>query len=479
MIKRLLFIAVAAAFAMSASAELNVTFNNNDNEGWGFDGNATIENGHAFVDMPGGNGSKYRQDIKYNGSALTIDPATDKVFAFKFIGDMPMANYTLELGDGTTNIKKANFRRNTNTANTLSTIGGNYVLYVDLSGDAEYTALEAFNPKLLQLKVADVASDAEVHTYTIDWIKTYSSLDELKAGMNVADDPNDQDEVNAPVLNVTTGTPYGDIVDAVNNASNGDEIVIKEDQTIGSRFGIGKAVTISGATGNEVIRSSFNDNLIFLISNTKIGEITFKDLAITGNGKDTSKAIAEINNGGNIVTFENVTFKDMTFSGSEALALKNGGKSVLKNVTFENINLPEGKSMVFLGANCQATLCGELKNVSVFLEKDNSKIYVDEAGVTGDVIPVTIGAARQAGAVVVYGTTNVDMFSLTNADFHLEADEANNNLVLAEGTLGIEDFEIENAPAEYFNLQGVKVAEPTPGLYIMRQGSKTTKVVIR
>lgn len=37
----------------------------------------------------------------------------------------------------------------------------------------------------------------------------------------------------------------------------------------------------------------------------------------------------------------------------------------------------------------------------------------------------------------------------------------------------------ENAPVEYFNLQGIRVAEPTPGMYIMRQGSKTSKVVIR
>jgi hypothetical protein len=37
----------------------------------------------------------------------------------------------------------------------------------------------------------------------------------------------------------------------------------------------------------------------------------------------------------------------------------------------------------------------------------------------------------------------------------------------------------ENAPAEYFNLQGVRVANPTPGLYIVRQGNKVTKQVVR
>lgn len=47
---------------------------------------------------------------------------------------------------------------------------------------------------------------------------------------------------------------------------------------------------------------------------------------------------------------------------------------------------------------------------------------------------------------------------------------------------GIADIETdEQAPAEYFNLQGVRVDSEnlTPGIYIRRQGSKTAKVLIR
>ncbi len=46
---------------------------------------------------------------------------------------------------------------------------------------------------------------------------------------------------------------------------------------------------------------------------------------------------------------------------------------------------------------------------------------------------------------------------------------------------GVSDVMVDdaNAPVEYFNLQGVKVANPTNGLYIMRQGSKTTKVMVK
>lgn len=48
---------------------------------------------------------------------------------------------------------------------------------------------------------------------------------------------------------------------------------------------------------------------------------------------------------------------------------------------------------------------------------------------------------------------------------------------------GVEGIETDafdaDAPAEYYNLQGIRVAEPTTGLYIVRQGSKVSKQLIR
>ena len=45
---------------------------------------------------------------------------------------------------------------------------------------------------------------------------------------------------------------------------------------------------------------------------------------------------------------------------------------------------------------------------------------------------------------------------------------------------GIDEIEAaENAPVEYFNLQGVRVANPENGLYIRRQGNKVTKVIVK
>lgn len=53
-------------------------------------------------------------------------------------------------------------------------------------------------------------------------------------------------------------------------------------------------------------------------------------------------------------------------------------------------------------------------------------------------------------------------------------------VVLKDIAVGVEGIESDSdAPAEYFNLQGVRVAEPENGLYIKRQGNKVSKVIIR
>ena len=44
---------------------------------------------------------------------------------------------------------------------------------------------------------------------------------------------------------------------------------------------------------------------------------------------------------------------------------------------------------------------------------------------------------------------------------------------------GVESLVDMNAPAVYYNLQGVKVENPAKGIYVVRQGDKTSKVVIR
>lgn len=49
------------------------------------------------------------------------------------------------------------------------------------------------------------------------------------------------------------------------------------------------------------------------------------------------------------------------------------------------------------------------------------------------------------------------------------------------GTAGaaVEEIEVADATAEYFNLQGVRVSNPTNGLYIVRKGANVSKVLVK
>ena len=67
--------------------------------------------------------------------------------------------------------------------------------------------------------------------------------------------------------------------------------------------------------------------------------------------------------------------------------------------------------------------------------------------------------------------------------YDLKLDLFNNKLTIdgSNHTTGVESISVEDseAPVEYFNLQGVKVENPENGLYIVRQGNKVSKQLIR
>ncbi len=53
-------------------------------------------------------------------------------------------------------------------------------------------------------------------------------------------------------------------------------------------------------------------------------------------------------------------------------------------------------------------------------------------------------------------------------------------VVITKTSDGVSDIAADdNAPVEYYNLQGVRVENPAAGLYIRRQGSKVSKVIVK
>lgn len=65
-------------------------------------------------------------------------------------------------------------------------------------------------------------------------------------------------------------------------------------------------------------------------------------------------------------------------------------------------------------------------------------------------------------------------------EFYLPESSEANTLVIFNAAAGVKNVTVDNnAAKEYFNLQGVRVANPENGLFIVRQGNQVSKVLVK
>ena len=69
--------------------------------------------------------------------------------------------------------------------------------------------------------------------------------------------------------------------------------------------------------------------------------------------------------------------------------------------------------------------------------------------------------------------------AIYNVDVNISNDTYKVRISKKDDLSGIENINAADAEVEYYNLQGVRVANPTTGVYIRVQGNKATKVSIR
>lgn len=89
---------------------------------------------------------------------------------------------------------------------------------------------------------------------------------------------------------------------------------------------------------------------------------------------------------------------------------------------------------------------------------------------------VKISNVGREGCYISYKAYNND-WELATTD---NADQPLLQLYGDKTQAGVADIVVdENAPVEFFNLQGVRVANPENGLYIRKQGNKVSKVIVK
>ena len=76
------------------------------------------------------------------------------------------------------------------------------------------------------------------------------------------------------------------------------------------------------------------------------------------------------------------------------------------------------------------------------------------------------------------GSEYVKGFAVPRADNAFATKAASKYNFTVDTATGVETIGADNAPLEYYNLQGVKVENPENGIFIKKQGNKAVKVIL-
>ena len=173
------------------------------------------------------------------------------------------------------------------------------------------------------------------------------------------------------------------------------------------------------------------------------------------------------------VAFGRLSLADVAISGDAlTTAVKNaitisaveGGYAMVdtynRYIGMDNSHLTSFQLYTEMNEGCKWVITPDQNGEFVIMNALNETCYVGKSGTYTNIAPANTDADNFDPDTFVYPTL----------------------YVLDEGQSGVAEIVIdENAPVEYFNIQGVKVNIETaaPGLYIRRQGNVATKVIVK
>ncbi len=125
---------------------------------------------------------------------------------------------------------------------------------------------------------------------------------------------------------------------------------------------------------------------------------------------------------------------------------------------------------------------GTNKNeITVSAPANMSIVSLDFTVLNGNpVIDGTAVTVTDGSATYKFDNDDVVKFVLSAGDTYKQFIFSKVDITIMPIDTGVADIEAadENAPVEYYNLHGVRVANPEKGLYIRRQGNNVTKVIL-
>ena len=248
----------------------------------------------------------------------------------------------------------------------------------------------------------------------------------------------------------------------------------------------GMTIVISEATIIEAIaeKEGYNDSESVTATYSVEGEAPINPTAIfdftqPGTLQPALEAPTFAANATNPVADLRVYADEVQFYNNYTLIKFNSREDAIYSNRTQLWNVTEGVQLrTYNGSTITVTVAENLTIEHIEFTSATDKSYLGNIAYTG-----TLGSYSTSTGIWSRGAVNAlaaeDRESVT---FNVSATTRLNAIKVTTAGIptGVEDVIVdENAPVEYYNLQGVRVANPENGIYIRRQGSKVSKVLVK
>lgn len=272
------------------------------------------------------------------------------------------------------------------------------------------------------------------------------------------------------------------LLDALTETEN--IVSLNEGITIPSRWLINTAnfnATFKSATDEPVniTRGTFTDNNVLIeLTNTATNPmLRFENINFVNENEKVTGPMLNIARGNMYL----INCTENFITTAQKVNIKDGGSAHLENCQFSSVNVNANGKLYLSGDNkITANICAVsgTKYPQIIIEAAEPKAVITPIELTFDNAESIAGLDKP----FITGTTDINMFSLPDdLGYKLEPNADKTGLILkTKVQSGVENVMAEDAdaPVEWFNLHGIRVANPENGIYIRRQGSKVEKVVL-
>lgn len=220
------------------------------------------------------------------------------------------------------------------------------------------------------------------------------------------------------------------------------------------------------------------------------------EAVVLGSGK-SAKTDVKVDGNNVTITVSNENGEDvdgktshvytLTFSGAEAGKTYSGYLNIEMNGGMMTENQPTAVVITETGDNKCTFVLPDLALDMGYGPVSLGKIEVPDVTITenngvktyaGKVDGMKLMGGAIVADVVLNGT--IDAADKVSMKIDVMWNNIPINVTFTSDKAGISDITVDdNAEVEYYRLDGVKVSEPSNGIYIRRQGNKVTKVIVK